>query len=150
MKLRNALRVCLFAVLAALSIGAPANLLAQSAGTAALTGTITDSSEGRVPNVTVTITSADTNQTRTTVTGSDGTYRFSLLPPGAYSVRFAAKGFKTAEVSGVQLSVTEITALDRVLEVGAKEESVTVEASTETLQTASSTLGTVVTSNTVT
>jgi len=150
MKLRNALRVCLFAVLAALSIGAPANLLAQSAGTAALTGTITDSSGGRVANVAVTLTSAATNQSRTTVTGTDGTYRFSLLPPGTYSVRFTAKGFKTADVADVELSVTEIVALDRTLAVGAQTESVTVEATAETLQTASSTLGTVVNSNTVT
>ena len=96
------------------------------------------------------ITSAETNQSRTTVTGTDGTYRFSLLPPGTYSVKFAANGFKTADVAGVQLSVTEITALDRSLEVGAQTESVTVEATAETLQTASSTLGTVVNSNTVT
>ena len=88
------------------------------------------------------------NQSRTTVTGTDGTYRFSLLPPGTYSVKFAANGLKTADVAGVQLAVTEITALDRSLEVGAQTESVTVEATAETLQTASSTLGTVVNSNT--
>ena len=89
-EIEDVLRVCLLAVLAGLSMGAPASLLAQSAGTAALTGTITDSSGGRVANVTVTLTSAETNQSRTTVTGSDGTYRFSLLPPGTYSVKFAA------------------------------------------------------------
>jgi hypothetical protein len=154
MTLRKQVRVCLFAfVLALLGVFSTLNAgstLAQSAGTAALSGTITDSSGGRVANVTVTLTSAATNQSRTTVTGTDGTYRFSLLPPGTYSVRFTAKGFKTADVSDVQLSVTEIVALDRVLEVGAQTESVTVEATAETLQTASSTLGTVVNSNTVT
>ena len=103
-------------------MGTTANLLAQSAGTAALTGTITDSSGGRVANVTVTLTSAATNQSRTTVTGTDGTYRFSLLPPGTYSVRFTAKGFKSADVSDVELSVTEIVALDRTLDVGAQTE----------------------------
>ena len=54
------------------------SLLAQSAGTGALTGTVTDPTGAVVPNVTVTLTSADTNQTRTATTGADGTYKFTL------------------------------------------------------------------------
>src|SRR5512143_95397 len=107
-------------------IGAPA-LLAQSAGTSGLTGTVTDPSGAAVPNVTVTLTSNDTNQVRTAVTGGDGVYRFTLLPPGAYKVRFSANGFKTAEVSAVTLNVTETPVLDRALEVGAQTDQVTVE-----------------------
>ena len=120
---------------------APLLLLGQSAGTAGLTGTITDPSGAAVPNVTVTLTSNDTNQVRTATSGGDGTYRFTLLPPGSYKVRFAANGFKTAEISVVTLNVTESASLDRKLEVGAQTESVTVEATAETLQTSSSTLG---------
>lgn len=66
------------------------SLLAQSAGTAALTGTVTDPSGAVVPNVAVTLTSTDTNQVRTATTGADGTYRFTLLPPGTYRIRFGA------------------------------------------------------------
>ena len=86
----------------------------------------------------------DTGQTRNATTGSDGQYKFTLLPPGSYKVRFSASGFKTAEVGAVTLNVTESPALDRTLEVGAQSDQVTVEASAETLQTSSSTLGTVV------
>ena len=50
----------------------------------------------------------------------------------------------------MNLNVTETPTLDRALEVGAQSEQVTVEASAETLQTSSSTLGTVVGSSTVT
>ena len=120
------------------------SLLAQSAGTGALTGTVTDPTGAVVPNVTVTLTSADTNQARSANTGADGTYKFGLLPPGTYRVRFAAPGFKTSEIGGVTINVTETPTLDRALEVGAQSEQVTVEASVETVQTASSTLGTVV------
>ena len=116
----------------------------QSAGTGALTGTVTDPSGAVVPEVTVTIINAETNQTRSTITGNDGAYKFTLLPPGSYKVRFSASGFKTAEVASVNVNVTETPVLDRVLEVGAANEQVTVEATAETLQTASSTLGTVV------
>ena len=42
------------------------------------------------------------------------------------------------------LNVTETPTLDRALEVGAQSEQVTVEATAETLQTSSSTLGQVV------
>src|SRR5438477_11901279 len=82
-------------------------LLAQSAGTAGLTGTVTDPSGAAVPNATVTVTSANTNQARTATTGADGVYRFTLLAPGNYKVTFGASGFKKAEVSAVTLNVTE-------------------------------------------
>ena len=125
-------------------------LMAQSAGTSALAGTVTDPSGAAIPNVTVTITSNATGQTRTSTTGPDGTYRFTLMPPGNYKVSFSATGFKTAEVGSEQLNVTETEALDRTLEVGAQTEQVTVEAAAEALQTESSTLGTTVTSQQVT
>src|SRR5579872_2476180 len=109
------------------------SLLAQSAGTGALTGTITDPSGAVVPNVTVTLTSTDTNQVRTAITGADGGYKFALLPPGTYRIRISAAGFKTAEISAVTVNVTETPVLDRALEVGAQSEQVTVEAQTEVL-----------------
>jgi Carboxypeptidase regulatory-like domain len=126
------------------------SLMAQSAGTSALSGIVTDPSGAAIPNVTVTITSNETAQTRSTTTGADGVYKFSLLPPGSYKIRFTATGFKTAEVGAVNLAVTESSTLDRTLEVGAQSEQVTVEASAETLQTESSTLGTTVGGATVT
>lgn len=74
------------------------SLMGQSAGTGALTGTVRDPTGAVVPNAMVTLTSTDTNQVRNTVTGADGNYKFSLLQPGTYRVRFAAVGFKGAEV----------------------------------------------------
>jgi hypothetical protein len=126
------------------------SLMAQSAGTSGLTGTVTDPSGAAIPNVSVTITNNDTGQSRTATTGPDGVYKFSLLQPGSYKARFSASGFKTSEVGTVGLNVTETPVLDRSLEVGAQSEQVTVEATAETLQTESSTLGTTVGSKTVT
>lgn len=125
-------------------------LLAQSAGTAGLIGTVTDPSGGAVPNVTVTLTNSDTNQSRTTTTNGEGVYKFALVPPGTYKVKFQASGFKLAEVGAVALNVTETPVVDRQLEVGAATEQVSVQALVEGLQTATSTLGTTVSSSTVT
>src|SRR5215471_16812105 len=137
-------------LLITLLIALTPSLLAQSAGTGALTGSVKDASGAVTPGVTVTLTSADTNQTRSTITGEEGGYRFSLLPPGNYALRFSLSGFKTSEVSSVTVRVTETVVVDRALEVGAQGDEVTVETQTEALQTATSTLGQTVGAATVT
>src|SRR5436309_3077042 len=119
-------------------------LAAQSAGTGALTGTVTDATGALIPGVTVTATNTETGLERTAIAGENGSYRFSLLPPGVYRVRFANSGFKTAEVPSVVINVTETAVLNRVLEVGGQAEVVEVSAQAEVLQTATSALGTTV------
>src|ERR1051326_4472041 len=124
-------------------------LLGQSGSTSAITGRITDPSGAVLPGVGVTVISLATNQTRMVVSAEDGVYRVALLDPGAYRVRFIAPGFKTKEVMSVTLAVTETVALDQILEVGATSEEITVEAIAETIQTATSTIGTTVSGNTI-
>src|SRR4051794_3804742 len=98
-------RSAFFRIIATFVVLVP-SLWAQSAGTGALTGTVSDPTGGVVPGATVTLTSTDTNQTRTASTSAEGGYKFSLLPPGTYRVRFSAPGFKTSEVSSVTVNVT--------------------------------------------
>ena len=139
-KLVVALFVCFAVILLCASMAQ-----AQSAGTGAISGTVTDPQGRAVPNATVTVTNVGTNQERTSTTGSDGQYKFPLLSPGTYRLKIGAAGFKTSEVSGITVNVTETATEDKVLEVGAVTQTVTVESSVETLQTESSTLGTTVT-----
>src|SRR5437588_1717890 len=139
MKFRNFSLLLLFVCLFSLQ-----SLRAQTPGTGALTGTVKDPSGAVIPNATVTLTSVDTGQARTTMTGADGVYRFALLPPGNYRVRIESSGFKPVEVPSVTVAVTETEVLDRNLEVGAQSQTVTVEGEVENIQTASSALGTVV------
>jgi Carboxypeptidase regulatory-like domain len=129
-------------------LGVP-SALAQSAGTGAIAGTVTDPSNRSVPNATVTLTNVGTGQTRTATTGPAGDYKFSLLPPGNYSLKFSAAGFKTSTVPSVTVNTTETATADQTLQVGAVSESVTVEANVETLQTENSTLGTTVSGSTI-
>ena len=125
-------------------------LMAQTSSTGALTGRVTDPSGAVVPNATVTATSVDTAQVRTSMTGADGTYKFALLPPGDYRVKMEAPGFKTVEIPSATVLVTETAVLDRALEVGATTQTITVESAVETVQTTSSAMGAVLTSKTVT
>lgn len=126
------------------------SLLAQTADTGALAGTVTDSTGAVVPNATVTVTNADTGQVRTATTGAAGDYQINTLPPGNYHVKFEASGFQTVEVPAAKVTVTETAVLNQSLQVGAQAQEVTVQANVETIQTASSALGTVVNTETVT
>ena len=126
------------------------SVIAQTASTGALAGTVRDASGAVIPNATVTATSVDTGQARTTMTGTEGTYRFALLSPGNYRVRIEAGGFKAAEIPSATVSVTETAVLDRALEVGSQAQAVTVQSEVEAIQTTSSALGTIANSRTVT
>jgi Carboxypeptidase regulatory-like domain/TonB-dependent Receptor Plug Domain len=124
--------------------------LAQTGTTGALTGTATDPSGAVIVGATVTATNTGTGAERSTTTDTTGAYKLSLLQPGSYRVKFAAQGFKTAEVTGVTVNVTETAVLNHSLEIGAQTQQITVEATAVTLQTENATVGTLVSSKTVT
>ncbi len=143
--------VCAIAylTLAFLLISSP-SAVGQTAATGALTGTVKDSSGAVVPNATVTLTDTGTGQNRTDSTGADGTFKFTLLSPGEYRVKFEAPGFSTAQRPSVTITVTETAVLDQVLEVGAQTQQVEVRGEAETIQTSSATQGTVLSNQTIT
>jgi len=132
----------------ALCIARP--VAAQSAGTGSITGIVTDASGAVVPNVSVAATNVGTGKSYRATTGTDGMYRFSLLPPGKYNVNFKARSFKTVQSMAAVVNVTETTVLNQTLQVGGSTQTVTVEATTPALNTATATLGTLVGSKTIT
>src|SRR5690349_21064610 len=81
-----------FIVFAALSALIAASAFAQT--TASLNGDVTTGGKP-LPGVTVTISSPNLQGTRTTVTGENGGYQFSGLPPGDYKVTFELSGMAT-------------------------------------------------------
>jgi len=105
-----------------------------------ITGTVTDPTGAVVPNATVTITNAGTNASQTTTTGSDGSYRFSLVPPGTYSLEIKAANFGGVRVSGIVLEASQTMAINRQLELAKTSQLVEVTAEMPLVQTATSDL----------
>lgn len=89
--------------------------------TATVVGIVADETGGVLPGVDVTLKNAENGFTRSTVTGTDGSYTVSGLPPGIYDARAALPGFTVVVRSGVQLTVGEHATFNVVLKVGATE-----------------------------
>jgi hypothetical protein len=90
-------------------------LIAQQGTTAELIGTASGGGQ-RLPGVTVTLTSDALQGMRSTVTGSNGGYRFTFLAPADYLLRFELQGF-TAVEKRVHLALAETMRTDAELAV---------------------------------
>jgi len=116
-------------------------LSAQTGGTGAISGAVTDPSAAVLVGVQVRVTDVATGFTRTSQSNDRGLYLVSLLPPGHYTLEVRKQGFKVASSSDVQVIVAETTVLNIRMETGAVSETITVTASNVDLQTESSELG---------
>jgi hypothetical protein len=100
-----------------------------------MVGNVVDNNGAAVPSATVRITNKATNQSRETVTGSEGTYNFSTVQTGFYDISVSKNGFKTFTRSNVEVTLNNITRSDISLEVGQVSETVSVTADAVLLQT---------------
>ena len=107
-----------------------------------ITGTVVDPSGGAVPNATVTITNTGTGVSQTQTTGSDGTYRFSLVPPGSYTINVKAANFAEVRARGVVVQASQTVPFDVKLEIAKATETIEVSEQALLVQTATSDLGT--------
>ena len=79
--------------------------------TATLRGRVHDPQGAPVPAAVVTITAADTAQTRRVVTGADGSFVAANLAPGMVNVDVAAPGFRDVKREGVALEVGQAASI---------------------------------------
>ncbi len=116
--------------------------------TGTIEGTLTDQNGAVVPGIGVTATStgSTTGLKRTVVTDSQGTYRFSDVPPGTYNITTEeAKGFKSS-TSAAYVNTERASIVDIQLSVGSGSVVVDVTGDQATIDPGETKLNNVITS----
>jgi hypothetical protein len=109
--------------------------------TGRILGEIHDQSGASVSGATVTVSDVQRATTRTVTTDTTGNYIVPALPPGTYTIRVEAKGFKTVERPNVVLEVAKDADIDFSLQPGNVSETITVSEEVPLVDTTSATLG---------
>jgi len=126
MRFRVLGNACLVALLAVF-LGAIATW--SQVPTGSIVGTVLDAQKAAVEGATVTVTSLDTGIAYHTTTASNGGYSITSLNFGHYRVEVSKDGFKTGSVTDLKLDAASTLSIPPiVLQVGARTETVTVEA----------------------
>lgn len=116
--------------------------------TAAVVGTVTDTSGAVVPNAKVTVVDVDTHVSRSAQSNTSGDFVFEFLPPGPYTLTAEMPGFSTLKQS-LTLVAGERARADVSLQVGGTQQVVQVRGDAAALQTQSADVGDVVTEQAV-
>jgi hypothetical protein len=153
-KVEAVLGLCTRRALCALGLAIVAVLLALPAAAQQylgnISGTVVDATGAKVPNATITVKNADTHFVTKGTSNGSGAYTIPFLPPGTYTVTFAAPGFKGESESGVVLTVGASKEVDFVAKAGSAGETVEVSATNALLDTASVDIATTLSTDEVT
>jgi hypothetical protein len=126
-------RVTLWALLACLAIGA-GSAVAQST-TGEIVGRVTDSSEAVLPGVSVTLTGSSLLQPQSTTTSENGSFRFSQVPIGTYTVKFEMSGFTNVLRENIRIASGFTAQVNVSLNVSTVQETVTVSSEAPVIDT---------------
>src|SRR5215471_9931906 len=135
-----------FVVLLVLLVGSASTVWAQSTG--AVRGTITDPQGIATPGVTVVVRNTATGVERTLVSDASGQYEAASLQPGPYRIEAQLQGFST-QTKNVDVDVAQTLVVDIKLGVAGIAENVSVTASTPVIETATTSVGQVISQRTV-
>jgi carboxypeptidase family protein/TonB-dependent receptor-like protein len=104
-------------------------------GRGTITGIVHDPTGATAAAVSVSAVNTATGVAFQTTTNEGGTYTIGALPPGEYTVRFKASGFKEAVRQHISLDAGTIARVDPTLELGAVSDQVQVTAEAPLLET---------------
>src|SRR5579862_9640293 len=116
---------------------------------ATLAGTVRDPNEAAVPRARVSLSSPQTGFTRELLTADDGTYVFTLVPPGRYQLHVDKEGFSSYVHPDVILTVAQSTTLNPKLALGEIGLVLEVNGDTPVLNTGNANIGSEVSSEQV-
>ena len=128
-------RPLLLSVVAACLLGATPHSAWPQTFLGGIRGTVRDA-QGVIPGVTVSLLNEENGVSRETASNDVGEYSFPALPPGVYSLRGSVQGFKTFEREGLRIATQTFATIDILLEVGTRQETITVTASAPLINTA--------------
>jgi len=108
-------------------------VFSQSKETGAIVGTINDEENSPLPGVEVTLSSENLMGDRSTMSDSNGHYRFPALPPGLYTVTAKLQGFATTIRKDIRVTTTVRLTVDLAMKLSAIQEVITVIAGAPTI-----------------
>ena len=109
--------------------------------TGRIQGTVQDQSNATVPGAAVSAVNQETGYRTEVSTGQGGDYVLPNLPPGKYTVTVTSAGFKGAVSKNVAVIVDGLTDIDFTLQVGARADTVQVDAGSQLVDTVTSSMG---------
>jgi hypothetical protein len=129
-------------------MGIATSLWAQG-GRGGISGLVADTSGAVVPGATVTAINSATGTKLSTISTGAGLYSFVSVAPGTYDVSATAQGFDTVVQKNVHVTVDQVTTVNLALKVGSVNEVVTVTETTGLMDTSNSTVGQLISSQTI-
>lgn len=124
-------------LLALCALGSSVPVLGQQIS-GSISGVVKDSQDAVISNAKVILLNQQQGNTREQNTGADGSFVFTPLQPGTYTVTVESSGFKKYEQKDIRLFASDRIGLgDLVLTLGGVSETVTVEATAVQIQATS-------------
>jgi hypothetical protein len=115
----------------------------------AITGVITDNTGALVPGAHVTLTQVDTGLVLQQDANGSGAYVFSPVKIGNYTISATSQGFQTTTRANLQLNIQQRLNVSLTLQSGAVSEQVTVTTEVPLLESQTSQVGQVVSTETI-
>lgn len=111
-----------------------------------ISGTIKDPSGAAIAKGSVTLVNANTGAKESTIADGRGTFTFPVLPVGSYVLQVDQPGFQPYRRTGIVLDANGALLLDVVLHVGNRTDAITITDASVHVETSSSQMGEVITS----
>jgi hypothetical protein len=107
--------------------------------TGRISGRVQDPSDTLISGADVVLTGTANGLNRETKTNTSGEFSFDEVLPGLYDLRISSSGFKTFEQKGLSVSASQLLVVNPItLELGAVNETISVQADTAPIETQSS------------
>lgn len=117
---------------------ASASLAFAQENTGAVQGTVKDTAGASIPGAKVTLSGPGLVRSLEATTNKEGDYLFPKVPSGVYTLTVTQSGFKTVKSEDVNVVLGQAAKVDVSLAAGAVTESVTISATSDTIDVTSS------------